>query len=461
MSQLPAIYPDQSSIQISRIRYLEELNTLHKILSLETEQDIEEASQAIGTQQPFFLAYQGLNDRDLQQLYGDLVSRIMKTRFPQWAYRPNMPPVSSEGLLRVGIVSAFFWDHSNWKIPIKGWVKNLNKKHFELYGYYTGKCKDKETEDARHCFTHFYEDIDSFENLCQIIYENNLHVLIYPEIGMDPITVRLASLRLSPVQCTSWGHPNTSGLPTIDYFLSSDLMEPPYAEHHYTEQLVRLPNLSICYTPTDVIPDETNREKLGLRPNSILYLCCQALYKYLPQYDDIYPRIAQQIEDCQFLFISCHLSNWVTEKFRLRLEKVFKMYNLNADDYIVFLPRLDQEQYYAVNRLSDIYLDSIGWSGCNTTLEAIAHNLPILTLPGKLMRGRHSSAILKMMGISDTVASELDEYVEKAVRLGLDKEWRKQISEKVAAKKHLVYRDKTCITALEDFLVAVVQEKLN
>ena len=58
---------------------------------------------------------------------------------------------------------------------------------------------------------------------------------------MDDMPIKLASLRLAPAQATSWGHPTTSGLPSIDYFLSSELMEPPNADEHYTERLIRLP----------------------------------------------------------------------------------------------------------------------------------------------------------------------------------------------------------------------------
>ena len=58
---------------------------------------------------------------------------------------------------------------------------------------------------------------------------------------MDELSLQLAAQRLAPVQCNSLGHPETSGLPTIDYFLSSDLMEPLDAARHYTERLVRLP----------------------------------------------------------------------------------------------------------------------------------------------------------------------------------------------------------------------------
>ena len=371
-----------------------------------------------------------------------------------------MPSHLLDEPLRVGFVSGFFCMHSNWKIPIKGWIENLNKHRFSLYCYYTGKKKDKATEDARISSVHFVEDIYSFEKLCKIIREDNLHVLIYPEIGMDPITMRLASLRLAPLQCVSWGHPDTSGFPTIDYFLSSDLMEPADADNHYSEQLMRLPNISIYYDPLDVEIMPAYRDTFGLREGAVLYLCCQSLFKYLPQYDEIYPRIAQKVKDCQFLFIS-HQSDFVTTRFRLRMTEAFRQFNMNTDDHVVFMPRLNTEQYHAVNRLSDIYLDSIEWSGGNTTLEAVAHNLPIVTLPGKLMRGRHSYAILTMIGVQETIASTLVEYIDLAERLGNDAEWRRQISEKMGEYKHRLYRDNTCITALEDFLIKAVEKKLN
>ena len=194
-------------------------------LSLNTSQEIESAAEAIGKQQPFFLAYQGLNDRELQQIYGGLVSKIMSLKYPQLCREPPNAVTFSGEPLRIGIVSAFFHYHAVWKIPIKGWIENLNKDRFRLYGYYTGQKKDKETETARKCFSRFVEDICSFEDLCNIIREDNLHILIYPEIGMDPTTLKLAALRLASVQCATWGHPDTSGLPTIDYFVSSDLME--------------------------------------------------------------------------------------------------------------------------------------------------------------------------------------------------------------------------------------------
>lgn len=460
-SQLSIIYADFSSIQIFRNNYLDELNKLRHTIKLDTPEDIEAAADAIGKQLPFFLAYQGFNDRKLQQLYGDLVCRIMALKYPSFvnANKPIMPPHSKRRRIRVGIISGFFCIHSNWKIPIKGWIENLGRTRFDLYAYYTRKKKDRVTSLANQYFKRFVCDVFNFEELCKIIKEDKLHVLIFPEIGMDPVTVRLAALKLAPVQCSSWGHPETSGFPTIDYFLSSELMEPPSAEDHYTEQLVRLPNLSIYYTPLNVTPVKASRETFGLRSKSIVYLCCQSLFKYLPQYDDIYPRIAERINNCQFVFISYPKSNLITEHFKIRLTKTFKEFGLDPNEYIVFLPPLDSGHYKAINCLADIYLDSIGWSGSNTTLEAIECDLPIVTFPGELMRSRHSYAILKMMGMTDTIGMTVDQYISIAVKLGQNQKWRHHVSHKIAGNKHRLYHDKLCIDAMEDFITKIVEEK--
>jgi protein O-GlcNAc transferase len=112
---------------------------------------------------------------------------------------------------------------------------------------------------------------------------------------------------------------------------------------------------------------------------------------------------------------------------------------------------MGRPDYFNLNLLSDIFLDTLSWSGCNTTLEAIACGLPVVTCPGKFMRSRHSYGILKMMGVTETIAQSEAEYVEIAIRLGLDAEWRQTIAQKVYQRHNLVYDDKTCVTALESF----------
>jgi hypothetical protein len=75
-----------------------------------------------------------------------------------------------------------------------------------------------------------------------------LDALFYPDIGMWPSTYFLAYARLAPVQMVSYGHPDTTGIDTVDYFLGGDApMEPEGAEAYYSERLVRFTRLPFCY----------------------------------------------------------------------------------------------------------------------------------------------------------------------------------------------------------------------
>jgi protein O-GlcNAc transferase len=447
MARLPIVYTDEAEIARQRAAYEADLRALCD--EVERAPRPGDFADVVGAHQPFYLAYQGRNDRALQALYGAMICRIMAARYGS-APLPGPPPAG--GPVRVGVVSGFFRRHSNWKIPIGGWLAQLDRGKFRLFGYHTGREIDAETRTAAGLCARFVQGPLPVEAWRRAILDDAPHILIYPEVGMDPVAAQLAAQRLAPVQCNSWGHPETSGFPTLDFYLTSDLMEPGEAQDQYTERLVRLPNLSIYYEPPGHGPATVTRAELGLRAGAIVYWCSQAIYKYLPQFDEVFPRISREAGDCQFTFIRFPGAAHVTELFRQRLDAAFARLGLTAADHCVILPRLDQDRYAAAASCCDVALDSIGWSGCNSSLECLAHDLPIVTLPGELMRGRHTAAILEMMGVTDTVAASIDDYVATAVRLGRDKEWRQELRCRISQNKHRIYRDRASITALEDFL---------
>jgi predicted O-linked N-acetylglucosamine transferase (SPINDLY family) len=235
-------------------------------------------------------------------------------------------------------------------------------------------------------------------------------------------------------------------------------MEPADGQQHYTERLVRLPNLSVYYEPVNVVPVEIDRAALGLRSTAVVYWCGQSLFKYLPQYDVIYPRIAQEVGDCQFAFIVHPKAPQITSLFTGRLAAAFSSFGLRWQHHCVFLPRLDQDAFVAVFGLCDVLLDSIGWSGCNTTLESLSYDLPIVTIQGPLMRGRHSAAVFRMMGVTETIAKTISEYVSIAARLAGEPSWRAELKQRVADNKHRIYRDRDCIVGLEKFFEQATRE---
>jgi protein O-GlcNAc transferase len=451
MASLPILYANEAEIDTQRADYERRLRALRAAYA--ARQIPGDMSKGLGMAQPFFLAYQCRNDRDLQRVFGGLATQIMAERYP--AAELASPPVPGEPV-RVGIVTGFFWQHSVWKVGVRGWVTQLDPQRFQLFGYHTSHKQDGETALAKaHCHK-FEQGPHTTEQWRQLILADRPHVIIYPEIGMNHEAAELAALRLAPVQCSYIGHPQTSGFPTIDYFLSGELIEPPNAAAHYSEQLVTLPNIAFHYEPLELAPAVVTRAELGLRPGGTAYWCAQSLFKYLPQYDEVFPRIAREVGDCQFVFIR-HKGKGVTELFQRRLERAFAALGLKADDHCLFLAPLDMSRFSAASAQCDAMLDSIGWSGGNTTLEALAQDLPVVTYQGALMRGRVSAGILRMMGMAETVGETVDDYVALAVRMGANLAWRAAMKDRVAHNKQRLYRDRNCIAALQDFLDSVAR----
>ena len=450
MAELPILYTDEREIAAKRSAYERRLKGL-----LENQKRARpDLADAIGSAQPFQLAYQGYNDRELQSRYGAFICRLMADRYPPI----DLAPFATAGeLVRVGFVSGYFRQHSNWKIPIKGWISQLDRNRFKVFGYHTGVTKDRETAVAARLCDRFVQGPLSIDEWRKEILADRPHILIYPEVGMNPVAVKLAAQRLAPVQCNSWGHPETSGLPTLDYYLSSELMEPPDCKTHYSEELICLPNLSIFYEPSTIQPAPISRSELRLRSSATVYWCGQSLFKYLPQFDQIYPRIAREITDSQFVFIHFPTGANIKALFYQRLAQTFRSFGMKFEEHCVILPKLDANSFSAVMSQCDIILDSVGWSGCNSTLESLQYDLPVVTIPGPLMRGRHTMAIFALMGIHQTIAKTIDEYIEIAVRLARDPTWRREVRDAIASNKPRLYCDHECISNLEEFLMRVAR----
>ena len=234
-------------------------------------------------------------------------------------------------------------------------------------------------------------------------------------------------------------------------------MEPPDGAQHYTERLVRLPNLSIYYEPPDAAPAAADRAELGLRAGATVFWCGQSLSKYLPQFDQVFPRIARDAGDCQFAFIQfpgARTSPPVPE----RLERAFAAFGLNAADHCVVLPRA-QTATHSSPPSAPATSSSTASAGRAATRpwRASQLTLPIVTMTGPLMRGRHTTAILNMMGVEDTITATIDDYVATSVRLAQDVQWRMAIKHKISENKHMLYRDAASVSALGDFLNRAVR----
>jgi predicted O-linked N-acetylglucosamine transferase (SPINDLY family) len=410
----------------------------------------EQGYRVVGVRQPFWLAYQEENNAALLRSYGRLCARLMEP----WQRRHVPAPAGDRaaGRIRVGIVSQYVREHSVWNAITKGWFQQLDGERFELSAFCLGPEEDAETRYARSRAARFEHGARPLEQWVESIVAARPDVLIYPEIGMDPMSVKLASLRLAPLQAACWGHPETTGLPTVDCYLSAQDMEPEDAQSNYTEELVALPRLG-CYVQP--VREEASGEFGGLDADSAspLLLCPGTPFKYAPEHDRVFPRIARGLGECRFVFFT-HWTKGLSAQLQRRLERAFEREGLDFGRHVRFVPWLTRPAFLGVMQRADVFLDTIGFSGFNTALQAIQCSLPVVTLQGRFLRGRLASGILRRMGLSELVAQDEDQYVALAARLVRDRDYREEMRRRIEANRHLLFEDVAPVRALEDFLAA-------
>lgn len=453
---LPMLYDSPSQIDQYRRRFTLNMDQLVNNTRLATDAQRQYALKGIRSTTNFYLQYQGGNDLNLQTTYGQFVHRVMAANYPQWTATRPMPPRHATDRIRIGYVSSFMCHHTVGTF-LSGWVENHDNSVFEIHCYHVGRKVDSLTEHFENISHRFHFFCGDVETAARQIDDDRLHILVYADIGMDPNTLQLAALHLAPVQCKGWGHPVTTGLPTVDYYLSSDLMEPPQADQYYSENLVRLPNLALCYRKPQLPEHPKTRRELGIPSNRFVYLSTQSIFKYLPQHDDLFVHIARQVPNAVFVFIS-NQSAFATERFRHRLRAAFDEHDLEADHFCRFVPQLNFSDFLSLNMAADVLLDTLEWSGGKTTLEALSCSVPVVASPGRFMRGRHAYAMLKRIGLPETIGPDKAGYIRIAVRLAHDPAFYADVKSKIRTGRHKLYDDHEFIHQLEDFYTSVVEK---
>ena len=138
IGRLKTVYESESQVLASRQAFSESLDEVGSWY--ESTPGLAEPYKTVGTVQPFYLAYQHYNNRDLLKRYGALCVAFMATlprRVPATravATGSDRPRTGRK--LRLGIVSAHVREHSIWTAVTKGWVQNLDRDKFEIYVFH-------------------------------------------------------------------------------------------------------------------------------------------------------------------------------------------------------------------------------------------------------------------------------------------------------------------------------------
>lgn len=398
----------------------------------------------------FFLAYHGRNDRDLLAK----VAQLYLGACPTLAYTAThtLEP-QGPGPIRIGFVSRFLYSHAVGRFfgPVIEAI--ARDPAFEVTLFTLGyEVDDHLRRLAGVCHRHVEIPYAELAYARKLIEHEQLDVLVYPEIGMDPFTYLLSFSRLARVQAVLHGHSVTSGVPNQDYYVSSALIEPAEGHAQYTESLVRLPTLPMFLEPPALPPTPRSRAELGLPADGTLYLCPMKLQKVHPAMDAAVAQILTRDPKAQVVFIEDHANAAWHALLRGRLDAAAGPHR----ERVHFIPwRTRLAEFIELILAADLVLDSFHHGGATTAHLCLACGKPMVTWVTDTSRSRFLAAYYGMLEVDDCMAGSPEHYVDVAVSLGTDQAHREATARRIRDGRTRLYRNEAVFAAYRVFFQSV------
>jgi len=299
-----------------------------------------------------------------------------------------------------------------------------------------------------------------------VLEKLELDFIVYPDIGMKLLPTLLAYSRIAPIQITTWGHSETSGIDTIDYFISSEYFAGSLStediQKQYSEKVILFKSLGTFYISPHKLFVENNtaytnqlapkkfktREELGFTHTDHLYVCLQTFYKINSEFETCLARILELDPNGIIL-----LSN-TFPYCRSHLERIKKNIGLEKLKRVKWYGSLEKDEFLNIVSISDVCLDPFPFGGCNTSYDAFDYNIPVITYPSEFLHGQFTHGLYKKMGpeMMECCVSSPEQYSQLAATIGINEKLRHKINRNIEMKKHLIFQEQESIEEWNIFL---------
>ncbi|HBK55245.1 MAG TPA: UDP-N-acetylglucosamine-peptide N-acetylglucosaminyltransferase [Xanthomonadales bacterium] len=327
--------------------------------------------------------------------------------------RPLRPPVRRESApIRIGFVSSGFGNHPT-ALLIAELIERLRLTDLITYGFATTP------DDGGALRTRLQRAFKEFETvdrlglnaLAKRIRQADLDIVFdlrgYGDGAVSPIYAQ----RVAPIQVNWLAYPGSQGAAFMDYLLADRYVIPDDQRQHYAERLLRLPQ---CFQPSDStrrIPEPPPRSECGLPEHGPVLACFNNSYKITPEVFDAWARIARAVPDACFWLLRAGPDAMIPA---LRREAAARDI---APERLIFMEKLAHPEYLARYRHADLFLDTWPYNAHTTASDALWAGCPVLTLPGRAFAARVAGSLLATLGLHPLIASDIDDYVARAIAI--------------------------------------------
>ena len=312
--------------------------------------------------------------------------------------------------LKIGFVSADFGNHPGGYFTLST-LRELRKRNFELIAYPTIERNDEFSYHFRPLFSKWHSiEKKKDEEVVRQIFKDGVHILIDLQGHSAKNRLPIFMYKPAPIQAT-WLGQGSTGIPEIDYFIGSDHVTPKHEEEHYVEKVLRLPEISQCFTPPDFDLEVKNLP--AIKNNFITFGCINKLTKVNDDVIALWSKVLLSIPNSKLLLKNKDLdSKKIVEATFRRLESQ----NIKKDRLILEGHAKTRKELLDVYNKIDIALDPFPFQGNTSTIEAVWIGVPVITLKGDRYLFHFGESINSNLNMLDWIAENHNEYISKAIK---------------------------------------------
>lgn len=324
----------------------------------------------------------------------------------------------SNARLRIGYLSPDFRHHSV-AFFIEPVLEHHDRSRFHVFAYADVYASDKVTQRIR-SKVETWRDVAALglEQIAAQVMEDKIDVLVDLAGHTSFRQMLLMSMRLAPVQVTYLGYPNTTGLDSVDYRLTDEIVDPEgEADSFVSEKLLRLPRGFLCYRPPETAELPEPSDPPSLSRKFITFGSFNNFNKVSPLTMDMWAKILRQVPEARLYLKARQLGDATA---RARVTDGFQRRGIDPDRVSTFSWAATQREHLRHYNEIDIALDTFPYNGTTTSCEALWMGVPVMTLVGDTHASRVGSSLLRQCGLKELVAETGEEYVQKSIALAAD-----------------------------------------
>ena len=312
--------------------------------------------------------------------------------------------------LKLGFVTSDFGNHPGGYFSLST-LRELKKKNFELIAYSNYDRKDEYV----HNFWPLFEKWHSIEKkkdkeVVEQILEDGIHILIEMQGHSAANRIPVFMYKPAPIQI-SWLSQGTLGVPEIDYLIGSPHITPLNEENHFIEKILRLPEITQCFTPPDF--DTKVNSLPAINNNFITFGSLNKLTKINDDVITLWSKILLSVPKSKLILKSREFDNQSVVK---DLINKFKKHNIDNNRLILQGKSKTRKEVFEVYNEIDIALDPFPFQGNTSSCEAIWMGVPVITLKGNRLLFHFGESINSNLKMNNWIAENKDEYVLKAIK---------------------------------------------